>query len=170
MNLKQLFHFKKEKDEYDELVNMSKQERKNFLSNDLIERMIRVEQRVFLSFGENLPYNKTKYYLSLSANEKKKFVNYLRAKKIKGRFLMVFFFSLLLSFVFIRMDFTGNVINDNFGSDAYYLISEIFVILVLVVFFIGIIVFLFKRKKEKHFESHFKILDKFAVKRYFKGV
>lgn len=170
MNLKSLLCFGRKKNECDKLMNMSKQEKKDFLSNDLIERMIRVEQRVFLSFGEHLPYNKAQYYLSLTADEKKRFEKYLRSKKIKSRTLIVFFFAILLSFVFIRTDLTGNAINDNFGSSAYYLVSEISVILVLISFFIGVIIFVSRNKKEKDFENHFKILDKISLRRYLERI
>lgn len=163
MNLRQLFSFRRKHD--DELINMSRQEKKNFLSNDLIERMIRVEQRVSSSFGECIPYNKTKYYLSLRENERKSFLKYLRSKKIRGRILIVLFFTLLLSFVFIRTDFTGNAINNNFGSNAYYLISEISVTLVLICFIIGLIIFIARNNQERFFESHFKILDKIGLRR-----
>ena len=44
--LKKLFCFGKKKE--DKLKCMSKKEKKEFLSNDLIDRMIRVEQNVLL--------------------------------------------------------------------------------------------------------------------------
>jgi len=159
-----MFQFWK-KDKCDELISMSKDEKKNFLSNDLIERMIKVEQRVFLSLGEHIPYNKTKYYLSLNGNEKKRFENYLKSKKIKNKIWIVSFFSLLASFIFIRTSFTGNAINDSFGSDAYLLVSEIFVTLILIGFFVGLMIFISRKNKERNFESYFKILDNLRIKR-----
>ena len=60
---------------------MSMTEKKDFLSMDIIERMIRVEQRVSAHFREFIKYNETEYYKSLTKAEKAKFDNYLRWKK-----------------------------------------------------------------------------------------
>ena len=48
--------FFKEKKHKEDLTKMSQKEKKHFLSMDLIERMIRVEQRVGATFNKEIPY------------------------------------------------------------------------------------------------------------------
>lgn len=146
----------------DELKSMSKEDKKEFLSNDLIARMIRLEQRVSASFGEVVPYNKTKYYQNLTDAEKKNFNKYLHSK-IGSKFV----FSLLASlFVFggflARGSLTGNVIGGT-NSISYG------GIIVAVLAVIGLIVLLFhqiqKRRREKMFKSVLNLLDRSIKKR-----
>ena len=54
-----------------EFTEMSKTEKKSFLASDLIERMIRIEQKVRGSMGEGIiPYQQTEYFKELTPNEK----------------------------------------------------------------------------------------------------
>lgn len=76
--------------------NMSRAEKKDFLSNDLIERMIRVEQRVSSHVGRPVHYKDTQYYRSLSHDQKKKFESHLRHKNKK--FIVFSFFSFCFVF------------------------------------------------------------------------
>lgn len=147
----------------DELRSMTKQQKKEFLSNDLIARMIRLEQRVSASFGEVVPYNKTKYYLNLTEEEKREFNHYLHTK-LGSKFV----FSLLLVFsvvggVLMNVSFTGNVIGtSNNLSNAGIALTILAVV--------GIVIFLFyqiqKKRREKMFKSVLNLFDKSIRRRY----
>lgn len=63
---------------------MAKNKKRDFLSNDFRERMIRIEQRVSGKFGKSLAYDKTEYYKSMGNEQKKEFRNYLKNKKTKS--------------------------------------------------------------------------------------
>jgi hypothetical protein len=146
----------------DELRTMTKAEKKEFLSNDLIARMIRLEQRVSASFGEVVPYNKTKYYQNLSFEEKKNFEKYLKTKLGSK-----FFFSSLLAFFalggfLMSNSFTGNVV----GASSSVSYGGMIVAGLAVV---GLIIFLIyeiqKRRREKMFKSVLNLFDRSIKKR-----
>ena len=145
--------------------DMSKGEKKEFLSNDLIERMIRVEQNVSASFNENVPYNKTKYYQSLTEHEKEEFKKHLRNKKRKRFSLFVLLLIPLLAILFLRLDFTGNVIENNLGEGSIGLLQTASVLFIL--FFI-VLFLTFKLSsilKEKRFKKHYGVIEDYLVKR-----
>ena len=48
-------------------------EKNEFLSNDMSERIMRVEQKVSANFGRLLHYNNTEYYKSLTPVQKESF-------------------------------------------------------------------------------------------------
>ena len=61
---------------------MKKPEIKIFLANDLVERMIRIEQRLRDSLGEKqVPFYQTEYYKGLDGHQKEKFKEYLKKKE-----------------------------------------------------------------------------------------
>ncbi len=91
---------------------MSTSQKKKFLSNDLVERMIRVEQRVSASFGAPVHYRSTQYYRSLNDHERKLFERHLKNKSKK-----LFFFSLLVfTSLFVTVSFTGYAVSDVFRN------------------------------------------------------
>lgn len=148
-----------------EFSDMSKSEKKEFLSNDLIERLIRVEQTVSASFNEDVPYNKTKYYQSLTEHEKEEFKRYLKNKKKKKFSLFILFLFPLLAILFLRLNFTGNVIQNNLGEGSIGILQLISVLFIL----LFIVIFLFFRlssiSKEKRFKKHYKIIDDYISKK-----
>lgn len=166
MKLLNLFNIFKKKDDFKE---MSKKEKKNFLSNDFIERMIRVEQRVQSSFGEHIPYNKTKYYESLTKREKENFKKYLKNKKKKKPFLIIPLFLAIVLALFFRVEFTGNVVKEKVGETSFSLFSNFFILFILGNFLIFLAIFILKKKKKKRFEENFKIIDKVALNKYFQN-
>lgn len=145
--------------------NMTKKEKNKFLSNDFIDRMIRVEQRVSASFGEHIPYKKTKYYLSLTRCEKKDFEKYYRNRtNISKAFTFIFFVCIAAIAVF-NMKFTGNVVNKTIGNSTSSWISGIIiVIMIIALFFVGIN-FLSRRKEEKDFNKKFQVINKIISSR-----
>ncbi len=165
IKLKNLFK-RKEKVRYpvsitdEEFEGMSKKEKKDFLSNDLNERIMRVEQRVSAKFGDPVHYNKTEYYKSFDENQKKKFNKYLenkKKKKVKNLFLL---FIPLLILGFLNQSMTGNVVKDEFeqttGINFNLILVLIFFILALVLLFL----FYKKLRREKKFDWHIGVLDK----------
>jgi len=161
MNFKKLF--KKRKSKNKPLNLDSKKEKKLFLSMDLIERMIRVEQRVSASFGEHISCNKTEYYKNLSKLEKKKFNQYLERKKTRKFLIRTFLLLILLSPIFLKIRFSGKVISENLQVPVLLLEKILFFLFLGFISILSILIILKKIKKRK-FEKHFKVLDGIALK------
>lgn len=158
---------KKRKNE--EFCEMNKKEKKEFLSNDLIERMIRIEQNISTSFGNPILYNKTQYYLSLTPEEKKKFDKFIKTKKEKLGNLIVVFLSLLLIVIIIfpRIEFTGNIITNNFDLESKT-INYFFLITAGIIIFMLIIYWLYKKLKSRKYHKHFQVIERILLKKYYK--
>jgi hypothetical protein len=121
----------------DRTREVSEKEIKEFLSNDLIERLIRVEQRVGASFNQYIPYNKTKYYQGLSKQEKERFERYLVRKKRKRFILPAVLGVFVLSLIFFVRGITGNVVGRSSGGNYFvgtFILGLIFVVIILKVF------------------------------------
>lgn len=148
---------------------MSKCEKKNFLSNDFIERMIRVEQRVSGAFGEAVHYKKTKYYQSLTPGQRSGFEKYLKKSKNTHKIILISAFAALFIFAFLKIGFTGHAISNAVGSSAYNFFSILAIVLVIAGFFLFVFVYSYKKIKEKRFNNHFEVIDKIVRKRRLKG-
>lgn len=153
--------FKKKEDGFSK---MTKPEKREYLSMDLIDRMIRVEQRVSASFGEYVAYTKTKYYQQLTMNEKKRYDNFLKNKKVKkGVFMSSFAGIFLFSFAFFY-ESTGNAISDYSGVGVDYL--KIGAIVFYILLFVILLLIVLKRKrKEESLNKVFAVFDKSMNKR-----
>lgn len=149
----------------DKLISMSKKDRKDFLSNDFVDRMIKVEQRVSSSFGEFIPYKKTKYYLSLSNFERKKYEKYLNSGKKKWTIMLFSLMACIFAFAIFNLKLTGNAINSNFGEGFSSLGSNIVIIFVLAGLFLMGLIFLLKKRKEIKFNKRFEVIDRIVCKR-----
>lgn len=165
--MKLLSIFKKEEPQM-EFGDMTQNEKKNFLANDLIERMIRIEQRLGVSFGgKQVPYYQTQYFKELRPGEKIRFTKYLKGKEKNKRFGL-FSFSVVALFsliVFFRV--TGNVIS----KQNYF--SWMDILLVFVV--LAVVGFLFshihhKKTRKSRMDKHFLVLEKLITKRKYKKV
>lgn len=146
---------------------MGNDEKKHFLSMDLIERLIRVEQRVGLSFGKEIMYNKTEYYRSLSLKEKQKFEKYLRTKGRKKYVLSITLLILMVGgFLFYNGSITGNVIGtvEEANINSFVGWSILGFIILGVSYLFVVLMRGFKRKK--HIKGHFKILDEVFLNKY----
>ena len=144
---------------------MTKKERKKFLSNDFIDRMIRVEQRVFSSFGEHVPYKQTKYYLSLSECEKKNFEKFYKNNKSIWKSVFLILFLSIITISLFNTHFSGNVINETIGNSASNWIFWIILVILFTSLFFVFISFFLRRKKEKEFNSKFHVIDKIISSR-----
>lgn len=169
MELKNLFHVFREKKHNKKgktgFGGMTKLEKKQLLSNDFIDRMIRVEQRVSSSFGEYVSYNKTRYYQSLTEHEKKNFDKYQKNKKNLWRVAIVMVFISLIGIAIFKINFTGNVVNETLGAGTSSWISNFIIIAMLIGLFLVGITLVLRRKKEKEFHKKFEILDKIVSSR-----
>lgn len=163
MNLKQLFNFgKKEKINNEEFQEMNKKEKKQFLSNDFIDRMIRIEQRVFASLGEHLPYRKTNYYKGLTEAEKYHYEKYLKNKGVKTIASVIGFLVLAVIVIIINVQPTGNIIGGSEKAVSLLSISLFLFILIIIILFI--VLAISRKSREKRFQSNFKILDEVIKK------
>lgn len=142
-----------------DLQTMPKNEKKKFLSMDLAERMMRVEQTVSASFRKYVPYYQTEYYKSMSEQQRNDFKKYLRDKN-KKKFVL---FSLLIFPLFLislfHISFTAKVISSNVGMETSLTIQVILVILVLILIYAFLAYFLMNKKHEKKFIHHLQVLE-----------
>jgi len=159
--LGKLFGMKKSKKKQDrDITRMPRKEKEHFLSMDLIERMIRVEQRVSTSFKQKVAYNHTEYYKSLSASEKKDFEKYLREKNRRRFLLGLLAIVPLLAFVSMKIEITGNAIRNTITNEsAYTLVQNISMWAALGLFSLFLLGLIFKKIKGRRYESHFKVLE-----------
>jgi hypothetical protein len=146
---------------------MSSDEKKSFLLMDLIERMIRVEQRVALSFGKEVRYNDTDYYKSLNSKEKLRFEKYIKTKGRKKYMLAGSLFALgaagMLSY---RSPITGNVI----GVAGIGTVGKVIGVALITALLIGLILLIInfglKLKRGKSIKKNFQILEEVYLNKY----
>lgn len=152
--------FKKE----DGFSTMSKPQKREYLSMDLIDRMIRVEQRVSASFGEYIPYTKTKYYQQLTMNEKKRYDSFLKNKKVKKGVFMTSFAGIFLFSLTLFSESTGNAISDYAGVGIDYL-KVAAVVFYILLFVILLLIVLKRKRREESLNKVFSVFDKSMMKR-----
>ena len=151
------------KPEKKDFCDMSKDERKVFLANDLIERMVRIEQRVRASFGEGaVAYYQTQYFKELRDDEKKRFRRYLETKE-KNRKWKLFFLSIVLGFGFFSgLRITGNAIASGGDISILNMVAiSLFIIVAIVLAFHAML----KKHRWKKMEGHFNVLENILVNR-----
>ncbi len=151
------------KPEKREFSDMTKSEKRNFLACDLIERMIRIEQKVRGSMGEGIvPYYKTEYFKELHPNEKTRFLDYLNKKetKKKWRFLPFVLIPGIGSLLGIRI--TGNAINESQQIQPINLILLGIFLIAIIAYWIYV---LSQRKRLKRLDRHFKVLENIIERR-----
>jgi len=144
---------------------MSTGEKKKFLSMDLIDRIIRIEQRVSSSFHRYITYQQTEYYKSLSPEIKKKYDNYLRWKKTRHASIFAALgCSFILLFVLTGLRLTGNAIMESSGiGSGWTLIIAAAVIITCLAFLIR------KSSRAGKFERHFEFTENLLLKRKYKS-
>jgi len=150
-----------------EFCDMGKAEKRNFLACDLIERMIRVEQKVRGSMGEGVvPYQQTEYFKELHPSEKVRFMDYLKKKEVKKKWRFLPFVLIPGIGAFIGTRVTGNVVAEETGVQPINL-------LLLGIFLVAIIAYwiyvLSKRRRYNRLDKHFKVIDRILAKRKLKG-
>ncbi|MDP2673239.1 MAG: hypothetical protein Q8O84_05490 [Nanoarchaeota archaeon] len=138
---------------------MTKKQKKNFLSNDLSERIIRVEQRVSTKFGKLIPYNKTEYYKHMDKEEKKKYDEYLKNRGNKEIFVSAIFLGLILVLGFFNFSTIGNAVQEDFPDSALK-INLLFVSVFIVLVFGLVVAFLMRLKRKRKYREHIRVIDK----------
>ena len=135
---------------------MKKEKNNNeLLSQDLIDRIIRVEQKICRRHNKNIQYKDTYYFKSLSSKEKKDYEKFLHNRTRKA----LFFYSALMIFLmvfFSQVRLTGNAILGN----PITIINYFPAVLILVVIFIYLLYFILKRSREKRFDDCENIINK----------
>ena len=149
-----------------EFRDMSKKEKRDFLSNDFIERIIRVEQRICAHFKKPVLYNETEYYKSLTSQEQKAFETYRKMKKVKKiAFVAILTFS-LFSLALLNLDFTGNTIKESVSNPLPITLIIFTVILVSVISFL--IVYRKNNILNNRYNEYVQIIDDALSKKHSK--
>jgi hypothetical protein len=148
------------------LYDMNKDEKQKFLTMDLAERLMRVEQNISLSFGKNIRYNQTNFYLSLTPKQKKEFEIYLNGKIKKRLFFSIFLLIPLIFIAAINITPTGNVIKNTLTESNTFILEGLALVLALLIIFFGLFSFFSKRNFDKKFKNHLKIIDKIVVRKH----
>jgi hypothetical protein len=150
---------KAKKKKRNEFKKMTKEERKSFLENDMIERMIRVEQNIAKSFGKTPEYVETKVYKDLNEAQKKSFCKHMKSKPRKSFFRKAILILPLLLFGLSEFNITGNAIKDYSGFDLMpYSFAFLWVFGIIGgVFLLGVA---FRGFKNRRLTRHVRFLDK----------
>ena len=138
--------------------SMTQNQKKDFLSNDLSERIIRVEQRVSTRFNKFIPYNQTEYYKSMSKEQKIQFEKYLKDKGKKKVLLLVALLIPLLILGFLNFSFTGDVIKKEL-VDSSININFLFIFIFLLFAFVLVIGLFIKLKRKKKLNKYLRVID-----------
>lgn len=120
---------------------MKKRDIKQTLKN--IEKNIRSEQGFASSIGKYLPFKKSQSYKKLTKKQQRDFNQSLKEKHttIKIHTLVLTLCLALLSFVFLKIEFTGRAIENIVGNQAFNIISY------LILFILALLIILIIYKK-----------------------
>lgn len=154
---------KKDSDAKRKFKSMTKNQKEDFLSNDLNERIIRVEQRVSTRFNKFIPYYKTEYYRSMTKEQKMKFKEYLENKEKKKVLLLALLLVPLIILSFLNFSFTGKTVSKELtelGMDINFIFVSVFLLFAIVL----IIAFFIALKRKKKFNKHIRIIDNLFTK------
>ena len=137
------------------------------LSNELIERFIRVEQRVSSHFGQPVKYNQTEYFKSLTNEEKKSFERYMKKNK-KGHSITLPLICLaLLILLLLNLALTGRVVQETFSINLSFLNYFFVLVLLFIVIYLALN-FSSKKSEKKRFDYHLKPLEQILARYRFK--
>lgn len=134
-------------------------EKKEFLENDFIERIIRIEQRVSAKYGALVPYKETYCYKNLTPENKKRYEKYLKTKKTKKFAFAASFLIPLFGILFISKTITGNVIGGTNGLNIYSILLIGFILISILIFISYLIL---DKRKRKRVDPLFKPLENLA--------
>lgn len=143
-------------------VLKTEQERKEFLENDFVDRLVRIEQRVSAKYGKLIKYTETYCYKNLAPENKKRYDSYLKSKK-KKRFAFAASLAIpLLGVLSLSNGITTNVVKEGVGESSYQLLT-IVSISFLAGLLVGAAIFtLVKIRRERRFGPLFKPLENLA--------
>jgi len=141
-----------------ELQDMSKKEKKRFLSMDLAERMMRIEQSVGASFNKYVPYYQTEYYKSMNSSEQQKFKRFLKNKKKKKFSILLLAVLPVFALFFIQLNSTGEVIDKAIGKGTSFTLDIFIVIVSIIILYVILSYFFMHRRHESRFNKHLNVL------------
>ncbi len=143
----------------------TKEERKDFLENDFLDRLIKIEQRVSAKFGKLIKYTDTYCYKNLTSENRKRYEKYLNSKKKKKFAFAASFVLPLFGILFLSNGITGNVVRGGVG-DSKFVTLYILLILFFLGFLVGTGIFILtKIKREKRFGPLFEPIERIAKKK-----
>lgn len=146
---------KKQKD----FCDMANDEKRKFLSMDMTERMIRIEQTVASHFGDKIEYKDTNYFKSLPSEKKKEFAVYLKKKNGRNKILKLSAIVIpLISLAFVKFGVTGNAIKESIGEIGANLSGYCLICLFLAVLVTSLVLTIFKKNKDQEFNEKTKVL------------
>jgi hypothetical protein len=142
---------------------MNDEQKRAYLSNDMINRMIRVEQKVSSSFGQTLNYDQTNYYKKLDNQQREDYNKYLIRKKRLRFVIPVLFATPVLYIILSNVQFTGNVVNNLVQKEPSW-VSFLMLSIMVIILFILIINFIMKRHAEQKVKDHLSVINDVAKK------
>jgi hypothetical protein len=141
------------------------EEKAEFLDNDFIERLIRIEQKVSAKFGKLIRYQDTYCYKNLTSENKERYEKFLRAKKKKRFAFLIGLVLPMFGVLALSNSITGNVVREGVGAEGvqgiYFFLLGFFI---LVLAGSGVLL-LIRRRKEKKFGSLFVPLENLVHKK-----
>jgi len=145
---------------------MTRPEKKEFLTMDLVDRLIRVEQKVSAHFNKHLCYNDTDYYKNMSVCDRKKYEKFRRHKKIKKLLASLFIFSPIVILLLMNIDITARIIESNLNITD--LNATQFIIWAEAMFFMIIAIYIVVRNRalENLEDSYLAVLEKMHLRRH----
>ena len=141
---------------------LTNKEKKSFLSNDLIDRMIRVEQSIHYSFGRYVPYQNTDYFKSLSDSEKEGFHKFLSNRKKRRPFFLALLILPFLGLFFLSMR-TGNVVKESIGESSFSITLIVLTLVVIAILVIVISSYFYRKTRDERLVRHNAVIDKWIV-------
>ena len=118
-------------------VLKTKAQKKDFLENDFIDRLIRIEQRVSAKFGKLIKYTDTYCYKNLEAENRKGYEKYLKSKKKKKFAFAASFVLPLFGILFLSNGITGNVVKGEVGETGFQMFYWIFFAFLIGIFIVA---------------------------------
>jgi hypothetical protein len=148
-----------------EFQKMNPVEKKNFLSMDLIYRMIHLEQKVCAAFRRKVHYTETEYYKSLNFQQRQMFEDYLKKKKVAKLALFILGVP-LIGGVIASSVMVGHSILDNSVVQSSKIGAYIAAALILIVILALVHHFYSHSKHKKRMNSHLSPIRKAVVRRH----
>ncbi len=144
----------------------TKKDKEEFLENDLIDRIIKIEQKISAKFGKFINYEDTFFYKNLTPKNRERYKKYLNKKRRKKLVFGSIFLLPLFGLFFLSNNITGNVIAEKTG-DSFFSFIQIFLLGFLFGFFGFILLkYLLNLRRRKRFEPLFNPLEKIKKKSF----
>ncbi len=151
-----------------EFCDMTKKEKKNFLSMDFAERMIRIEQNVSESFHHPVTYDNTNFFKQMTPKQKENFLQYIKSNKRKKVFACFLAIVPIFLIVLLNVRFTGNLVSGILNPEDISTLNIILLALACAVLIILVLYFISRIRKKRHLKQHIKILDKIVTGKHTK--